>query len=457
MADEGWRRRRDEDDFGPPLFADEPTGQVPRSELSFGDGDTGPLPHWTEPPTGEMPRLLSKPAEHDDVDVWSSFSDQGPVWGDDSGGTGGAGGYADPPPARDPSGSMGALDDPYHDESAPVRREPGRIQIGTDPTGGEPRPAPAGRRRPGESAARGSRRPVAGPRGGQRRPVAATASAGGRDMPTAVAVGLGIAALFLVAVRWKPEAALAIAVLVLGLAAVEFFDKVTEKGYQPATIAGILACVAMPLAAWWVGPGAIPLVVVLTLLAACVTFLASHGIEANPLPNAAITMLGVSWVGVLGGFAGLILRWSKFGGPVGTDTLTLIAVGVALNDIGAFFVGRAVGRRPLRAWVSPGKTVEGFLGGTVLTVVAMLLVGAFKWSDSWTKTSHLFLLGVVIAIAAPLGDLVESMFKRNLDIKDFGTLVRGHGGVLDRFDGYLFTLPAVYYLAHVLFHIPASL
>lgn len=65
MADDGWRRRREEEDFGPPLFGDEPTGQVSRSELSFGDGDTGPLPHWTEPPTGEMPRLLSKQqAEH---------------------------------------------------------------------------------------------------------------------------------------------------------------------------------------------------------------------------------------------------------------------------------------------------------------------------------------------------------------------------------------------------------
>ena len=60
------------------------------------------------------------------------------------------------------------------------------------------------------------------------------------------------------------------------------------------------------------------------------------------------------------------------------------------------------------------------------------------------------MLGIVIAIMAPLGDLTESMFKRNLDVKDFGTIVKGHGGVLDRFDGFLFTLPAVYYLMQVL-------
>ena len=71
-------------------------------------------------------------------------------------------------------------------------------------------------------------------------------------------------------------------------------------------------------------------------------------------------------------------------------------------------------------------------------------------SSTWNSAGDLILLGIVISIMAPLGDLTESMFKRNLDIKDFGTIVRGHGGVLDRFDGFLFTLPAVYYLLQVL-------
>jgi phosphatidate cytidylyltransferase len=283
-----------------------------------------------------------------------------------------------------------------------------------------------------------------------RRP--APPAAGGRDLPTAAAVGLGLAALFIVAVMWKPEAALAIVVLVLGLAAVEFFDKVTEKGYQPATIAGILACVGLPLAAWWAGEPALPLVVFLAFVATCATFLLATGIDANPLPNTAITMLGVVWIGVLGSFGALILRWSRDDvGSMGTDTLMLVVVGVALNDIGAYFVGRSVGKRPLRAWVSPAKTVEGFLGGAVLTIAGMLAVGMFDWSDTWTETGKLLWLGVAIAIAAPIGDLTESMFKRNLDIKDFGTLVPGHGGVLDRFDGYLFALPTVYYLVQVLY------
>ncbi len=162
----------------------------------------------------------------------------------------------------------------------------------------------------------------------------------------------------------------------------------------------------------------------------------------------AITMLGVVWIGVLGSFAALIIRYSNFFGglSIGTDTLVLLAVGVVANDVGAYFVGSAFGRTPLRGWISPNKSVEGFLGGTILTLVVMLLVGMQDASDTWSDTSHLLMLGIVISIFAPLGDLTESMFKRNLDVKDFGTLIKGHGGVLDRFDGFLFTLPAVYYL-----------
>ena len=84
------------------------------------------------------------------------------------------------------------------------------------------------------------------------------------------------------------------------------------------------------------------------------------------------------------------------------------------------------------------------------TIVAMVLVGVTDKSTTWNSAGDLLLLGIVISIIAPIGDLTESMFKRNLDIKDFGTIVKGHGGVLDRFDGFLFALPAVYYLLQVL-------
>ena len=119
-------------------------------------------------------------------------------------------------------------------------------------------------------------------------------------------------------------------------------------------------------------------------------------------------------------------------------------------DVGAFFTGSAIGKTPLRPWISPNKSLEGLLGGTILTLIVMFVVGLQELSDTWSDTSHLLWLGIVISIFAPLGDLTESMFKRNLDVKDFGAVIRGHGGVLDRFDGFLFVLPAVYYLFRVL-------
>jgi phosphatidate cytidylyltransferase len=276
-------------------------------------------------------------------------------------------------------------------------------------------------------------------------------------MPAAVAVGLGLAAAFTAALMYRPVAAAALIVVILGLAAVEFYDKVAEKGYRPAVVPGIVACVAAPLAAYWLGVGALPLVFAFGFMATAASFIGARSVEAGPMPNVSITTLGMVWIGLLGSFAMLILRFSTNSGSLlevaehrGTDTLFLLALGVVANDVGALFVGSAVGRTPLRHWVSPNKTVEGFMGGAMLTVIALMLVGISESSSTWTSYWHLLALAVVISVMAPMGDLVESMFKRNLDVKDFGSIVKGHGGLLDRFDGFLFSLPAVYYLTLVL-------
>ena len=158
--------------------------------------------------------------------------------------------------------------------------------------------------------------------------------------------------------------------------------------------------------------------------------------------------MGVVWIGLLGSFAALILRWSTaFGADnnIGTDTLFLIVLGVVANDIGALALGSSIGKTPLRQWISPGKTFEGLIGGTLLTFLVLFIVGLTDRSDTWS-TGHLMILALVIAVFAPLGDLTESMFKRNLDVKDFGAVVTGHGGVLDRFDAFLFVLPVAYYV-----------
>ena len=276
-------------------------------------------------------------------------------------------------------------------------------------------------------------------------------------MPVAIAVGLGLVAAFVAALMYRPVAVAALVVVILGLAAVEFYDKVAEKGYRPAVVPGIVACVAAPLAAYWLGVGTLPLVVAFGFIATAGSFIGARSVEAGPMPNVSITTLGIIWIGLLGSYSMLILRFSTNPGSLlevaehrGTDTLFLLALGVVANDVGALFVGSAVGRTALRHWISPNKTVEGLMGGAMLTVIALLLVGISESSTTWSSNWHLLALALTISVMAPMGDLVESMFKRNLDIKDFGSIVKGHGGILDRFDGFLFTLPMVYYLTLVL-------
>ena len=470
-----------DDEFGGPLFGDDSGGvsaSTPVTESSSdpsGPGldlndDTGSLPHWTEPPTGEMPKIEAPRSEEPtdgDLDVWSTFTSESPVWKegdsvDQPSGTMPRSSAADPVVPADPTGELSWEDDPSGElpptgstdvvEPAPAAattttetvdatvapREPARITIGTDPSGMPRRPEPNRR------GAAPQRPPSAGvPVGSDK-----------RNLPVAVVSGLLLGAVFLgLTVFVGPLGSLLFVVAVLAVAGVEYFGKVTEKGYRPAVAPGVLAIVAAPLAGYWLAEFGLPLVIVFAFMAGSIGFIGANSIESGPMPNMAITMLGIVWIGMMGSYAGMLLDWSNgFGDGTdwGTDTLVLLAIGVVANDVGAYFVGRAFGRTPLRGWVSPGKSVEGFIGGLVLTLLVMVIIGLQDLSSTWSEMPHLLWLGLVISIMAPLGDLTESMFKRNLDIKDFGTVIRGHGGVLDRFDGFLFALPAVYYLFRVL-------
>ncbi|CAB5063063.1 unannotated protein [freshwater metagenome] len=272
-----------------------------------------------------------------------------------------------------------------------------------------------------------------------------------RDIPTATAVGALLGAVYIGATLIGPVAVVTLLIVVLGLASVEFFSQTSITGYQPATIVGVLACVACPLTAYWVGDAALPLVFAFAFIAAAVSFIGTTSVESDPAANLGLTMLGIIWVGLFGSYGALILRISNSGlgyENIGTDTLFIVVIGVIANDVMAFFIGMAVGRTPLRAWISPGKTMEGFVGGAIGTFAVVIAAG--MQSGTWTKLSHWLIIATVISIAGPIGDLTESMIKRSMNIKDFGTLLRGHGGALDRFDSILFTLPIIYYLTLVL-------
>lgn len=417
--------------------------------LHLGSDDSGSLPHWTEPATGEIPRFdrdpsggtaSSSPVPVDptgEINIWAVFA-------------------PDPAPSDAPTTMDERFVEPEWDE-APLfggsaeRREPARISIGTDPTG-EVAARTGSRSGPMPRESRTTSRSKVRAGTGIGTPTGSVSiDRNGRNLPVALTAALVIAAVFLGALLWRPAAVVAFVAVVLGLAAVEFFGRVTERGYRPATLVGLVACVVAPLAAYWVGEGALLLVLAFSFFAAAIGFVGSTSVQSAPLPNTAITMMGVVWIGVLGSYAALMAGVSAGGGAlsnVGTDTLIIVIVGVVANDVGALFVGSGIGRTPLRPWISPKKSVEGLVGGTVFTFLAVILVGL--QSDTWIGLGDWLLLGLVISVMAPLGDLVESMFKRNLDVKDFGTLIPGHGGLLDRFDALLFALPSTYYLLLVL-------
>lgn len=153
----------------------------------------------------------------------------------------------------------------------------------------------------------------------------------------------------------------------------------------------------------------------------------------------ASTVLGAAWVG-LGLAHLLLLREIPDNGRLAVFTVLLAVWG---GDTAAFFAGRLLGRHKLAPTLSPGKTWEGFVAGTIATIF-IAFVALYK--QDYVTIGESIVLGVVIAVAAPLGDLFESALKRDMQVKDSGRLLGGHGGMLDRLDAPLFAAIASYYV-----------
>ncbi len=152
----------------------------------------------------------------------------------------------------------------------------------------------------------------------------------------------------------------------------------------------------------------------------------------------AITIFGVAWIG-LALAHGMLLRELPHGGAILVDIL----VGTFIGDSGAYLGGRWFGRTPLASRVSPNKTVEGLVLGMVTAVIATWLAGTYQ---DWLSGTDALLLGLGVAVAAPIGDLFESYVKRDAGIKDTGRAFGAHGGALDRLDAVFFTAVTGYYI-----------
>ncbi|MBL8776199.1 MAG: phosphatidate cytidylyltransferase [Acidimicrobiales bacterium] len=434
------RRGRRDDALEPSPFED-----LLPTEDEVADVSDHDLPHWSAPPTGEVPKVLAptpEPGDEDDASVWAPTSGAGPRWQDEHG-------HAEADDFSDLTDitrieSVPGVDAPVEpaDEFGAVPPPVSEPAAQAPPPGYEPEPAyePEPGYEPEPSRTPGSPYPE------DRRPHGSVGDLGvhddgsgaGRDLPTAVGVGVGLFVGFVVLAMIGTAALTLLVLVVIVMGAIEFFNAVRRVGYHPAVLPGLVATGSFVLAVHWKPAGGFQMVTFLTIAVLMLWYVIGLQHE-RAVANIGITLLGVLWIGGLGSFAALMLA-----APDGIGMLTGAIIATVAYDVGAYFVGRQFGKTPLSP-SSPNKTMEGLVGGAaaavVVSVIVLGIVGVFPWD-----TGSALILGLAVAIVAPVGDLCESMLKRDLGLKDMGSILPGHGGLLDRFDALLFVLPVTYYV-----------
>ena len=226
----------------------------------------------------------------------------------------------------------------------------------------------------------------------------------------------------------------ALGLLLFGAVCMHELFAMLERAH-PVRLAGFLALAGLLIAAQYGAQYQVLLVAVCALpLLFALTLLQRH----PSLGGMAVTLLGIYWIGFALAHA-VLLR----GLPHGLGIVIDVLVGTFLGDTGAYLGGRLFGRRPLAPRISPGKTVEGLVVGMFFSVLGVWLAGRYQ---DWLPTSQSLVLGLGVALAAPVGDLFESFVKRETGAKDSGSLFGAHGGALDRLDAVLFTIVVGYYI-----------
>ncbi|MGI5213698.1 phosphatidate cytidylyltransferase [Plantactinospora sp. CA-290183] len=307
----------------------------------------------------------------------------------------------------------GALDDRG---AGPIEPDP----VGWPLADAEPLPS---RRGPGRRRATRSGRPAGSGRAG-------------RNLPAAVGVGLGLGAAIVVPLFLLRPAFLVVVAAAVVIGIWEMVRALRPGGIHPPLVPLLAGGLLMVGLAWWAGPDALSLGLLVTVLATLVWRL-GDGPAGYQRDMTAATLIAV-YVPFLGGFAALLAV------PADGDLRVLVTLAaVVLSDTGGYAAGVAFGRHPMAPTVSPKKSWEGFAGSVLAAAVgSALLLGLLLDVAPWWGA----LFGVAVSVAAVLGDLGESLIKRDLDIKDMSNLLPGHGGLMDRLDSVLFAVPTGYLL-----------
>jgi phosphatidate cytidylyltransferase len=224
--------------------------------------------------------------------------------------------------------------------------------------------------------------------------------------------------------------------LLATMSCAELFRMMQRPG--PPIIAGYLMVIALVFAARFGDREQVLLLLVISVPVIFFFTLLRPQLE-NASWGMAVVFMGVVWIGVAFAHA-MLLRKLPHGGGLLLDTL----IGTFLGDTGAYFAGRSFGSRRLSPRVSPNKTLEGLLGGIVVGTFAFWFAGTYQ---DWLNGIDALVIGAAVAVAAPIGDLFESLIKRDNAVKDTGRFFGAHGGVLDRLDAVMFTVVTAYYVA----------
>lgn len=330
------------------------------------------------------------------------------------------------PPGWDVTAPQPRVDPHPPYESAPP--QPGEPPFPPQP--GEP-PAPPSR--PGEPPVPG------GDPAGQRRPKA------GRNLPAAIGVGVGMGALVLASlffVRAVFLGVVAVGVVLGTWETVRAFGRAAEpaKRTRPPLVPLLAGALAMQGLAWFGGLDALTIGLVFTLAAVFIWRLADG--PPGYRRDVAAAALIAAYVPFLAGFAVLLVRPED-----GAWRVVAALAMVVCSDTGGYAVGVFLGRHKMAPRISPGKSWEGFAGSIVTCAIAGAILVHLAFGQPWWEGA---VFGVAVSLVSVLGDLTESMIKRDLGIKDMGTLLPGHGGVMDRLDSILFAVPVSFALLSVL-------
>jgi phosphatidate cytidylyltransferase len=272
-----------------------------------------------------------------------------------------------------------------------------------------------------------------------------------RDVPAAFLTGLVLAGLSLAAVLLSKGLFAILATLVVLVAQGELHGVMVKHHRQPATAVGLITGVLMMAGAYYHGEDAVLAMFTLGVVATLLWFMAVPAAHRkDTVVNLALSILNIAWIPLLASYLLVLLKQ-----PDGVS-LVITVIGLTfVFDTAAFLGGSVMGgqffERPLAPSVSPKKSIEGLIIATLVTaVVSVALVTNFvdPFQDMRIET---LVLGLVVAAAATFGDLAESLIKRDLGIKDMGSVLPGHGGVLDRIDSLLFVAPAAFLFYRVVF------